>query len=187
METANSLDAQNPARSAARPGLILSAIAAICLFIILIPPVGALIILYLNGVLTLANTLKIGGLLLSTFGSILSPERPFMVVLAIPFMLIFVFSIVYLVAFFLRAAWGPRVLSALAVIWAISVKVSTIVMPLMAMPGSLPAMTFLAMIPGLIAPLIFAIGFTGFMLHSDVVRAWFATIPKDTSPQETRA
>lgn len=187
METDNSLDAQHPARLAARPGFILSAIAAICAVLVLIPPVGALIILYLNSVLTLDNALKIGGLLLSTFGTILSPERPFMVVLAIPFMLIFVFSIVYLAAFFWRAAWGPRILSALAVIWAISVKISTIVMPLMAMPGSLPAMTFLTMIPGLIAPLIFAIGFAGFMLHGDVVRAWFGTIPKDTSPQETRA
>ncbi len=182
METVNSLATPQPARPAARPGFILWSIAAICLVIILIPPVGALVILHLNNVLTLDNTLKIGALLLSTLGNILSPARPFMVVLAIPFVLIFVFSIVYLAAFFLRSAWGPRVLSVLAVIWALSVKVSTIVMPLMAIPGSLPAMTFLAMIPGLIAPLIFAIGFAGFMLHGDVAREWFRTENGSATP-----
>lgn len=186
MVTMHSLDAPHAPRPAARPGFILSAMAAICLVIVLIPPVGALIILYLNDILTLDNILKIGGLLRITLFEILSPARPVMVVLAIPFILIFVFSIVYLMAFFLRAAWGPRVLSALAVIWAVSVKVSTIVMPLMAMPGALPVMTFLAMIPGLIAPLIFAIGFTGFMLHGDVVRAWFGTVQKDPRPKEAR-
>lgn len=179
METMDGFHTSHHRQPAARPGFILAAIAGICVFLLFIPPVGLLIILYQNGILTVANIMKLGGLSLSTLGSLFSPARPFMVVLATPFILIFLFSIVYLTAFFLRAAWGPRVLSTLAVLWAISVKVSTVVMPLMVMPGSLPALTFLGMIPGLIAPLIFALGFVGFMLHGTIPQAWFGTAPKE--------
>lgn len=171
--------APDNATLAARPGLILLAMAIICAVLVLILPVGILIILHQNSILTIGNFLKLGWMSLSTLVAILSPPRPIMLVLAIPSVLVIVFSIVFLIAFRFRAAWGPRVLSALAILWAVSVSASTILLPLLGMPGPLPVFTFLGMLPGLIAPLLFAIGFAGFMLHGDVARAWFGTAPKD--------
>ena len=98
-----------------------------------------------------------------------------MVVLAIPSVLIFVFSIVFLIAFVFRAAWGPRILAVLAILWALSVNASTILVHLLPLSGSLPVLTSLGMVPTLVAPLLLAIGFAGFMRHGDVVRAWFRT------------
>jgi hypothetical protein len=163
----------------ARPGFILSAMAGICAVLVLIPPVGTLIVLHQNGALTIGNVLKLGWLVLTAIVAVLSPPRPLMVVLAIPSVLIFVFSIVFLTAFAFRAAWGPRILGVLAILWALSVNASTIVMPLLTFSGSLPVMTFLGMIPALIAPLVFSIGFAGFMVHGDVARAWFRTGPRE--------
>jgi hypothetical protein len=171
----DSFDTPQVARADIRPGFILSAIAAISLVMVLILPVGILFVLQQNDILTIANVLKLGWLSLTTLVAILSPPRPVMMVLAIPSVMILLFSIVFLTAFFWRARWGPRILSALAIIWAISVNASTILLPILSMPGPLPVLTFLGMIPGLIAPLVFAVGFVGFMLHADVTQEWFRT------------
>jgi hypothetical protein len=171
----DSFDARHAAKPDVRPGFILSAIAAISLVMVLVLPIGTVIVLQQNNVLTIGNVLKLGWLSLTTLVAMLSPPRPVMMVLVIPSVMILLFSIVFLTAFFSRAGWGPRALSVLAVIWAISVNASTILLPLLSMPGPLPVLTFLGMIPGLIAPLVFAVGFVGFMLHADVTQQWFRT------------
>jgi hypothetical protein len=168
-------DPPRAAEPRARPGFILSAMAVICAALVLFPPAGVLVVLYVNDVLTLANVLQIGWLTLGAFVAVLSPPRPYIVVLAIPSVLIFVFSIVFLIAFVFRAAWGPRILAVLAILWALSVSASTILLPLLSYSGSLPVLTSLGMVPTLVAPVLFAIGFAGFMRHGDVVRAWFRT------------
>ena len=173
-------------RPRARPGFILSAMAVIFGLLVFTPLVGTLFVLYRNDALTLGNMLygvsaSLGGLV----HAILS-ARPVTVVLVLPAMLVFLVSIVFLVAFCFRAAWGPRILAALALIWALAANASAVLVPLLGMSGSMPLLTFLGMVPGLVAPFIFALGFAGFMLHGDVARAWFGTFPKDTSPQETR-
>jgi hypothetical protein len=163
----------------ARPGFILSAMAAICAALVLFPPIGIVVVLHLNDVLTIGNVLQIGWLTLGALVAVLSPPRPYMVVLAIPSVLIFVFSIVFLIAFVFRAAWGPRILSVLAIFWALSINASTILVPLLTLSGSLPVLTSLGMVPSLVAPLIFAMSFAGFMVHGDVARAWFRTGPRE--------
>jgi hypothetical protein len=159
----------------ARPGFILSAMAGICAALILFPLVGIVVVLHLNNVLTVGNLLQIGWLFLGALVAVVSPPRPYMMVLAIPSVLIFIFSIVFVTAFVLRAAWGPRILAGLAILWALSVNASTILMPLWTLSGSLPVLTSLGMVPALVAPLLFSIGFAGFMLHGDVAKVWFRT------------
>ncbi len=163
----------------ARPGFILSAMAVICAALILLPFVGAVVVLHLNGVLTISNVLQIGWLVIGALVAVLSPPRPYMVVLAIPSVLIFVFSVVFVAAFVLRAAWAPRILAVLAILWALSVNASTILVPLLTLSGSLPVLTSLGMVPTLVAPLLFAMGFAGFMLHGDVAQAWFRTARRE--------
>lgn len=171
-------DPHRPREPRARPGFILSAMAGICAALVLFPPIGIGIFLHLNDVLTIGNMLQIGWLSLGALVTVLSPPRPYMVVLAIPAVLTFVFSIVFLTAFVFRAAWGPRILAVLAVLWALSVNASTILVPLLTLSESLPVLTSLGLVPTLVAPLIFSIGFAGFMLHGDVARAWFRTAPR---------
>lgn len=173
------LDPPRTSEPRARPGFILSTMAAICAALILFPPVGIVVVLHLNDVLTLSNILQIGWLSLGALVAVLSPPRPYMVVLAIPSVLIFVFSVVYLIAFGFRTAWGPRILAVLAILWALSVNASTILVPLLTLSGSLPVLTSLGMVPTLVAPLLFSIGFAGFMLHGDVAKAWFRTARRE--------
>lgn len=169
------VDPPRAAEPRARPGFILLAMAVICAALVLFPPAGVLVVLYVNDVLTLANVLQMGWLTLGALVAVFFPPRLYMVVLAIPSALIFAFSIVFLIAFVFRAAWGPRILAVLAILWALSVSASTILMPLLTLSGSLPVLTSLGMVPTLVAPIVFAIGFAGFMLHGDVARAWFRT------------
>lgn len=169
----------------ARPGFILSAMAFIFGLLVFTPLVGTLFVLYRNDALTLGNILYGVSASLGVLVHALLSAQPVTVALVLPTMLVFLVAIVFLVAFCFRAAWGPRILAALALIWALAVNASTVVVPLLGMSGSMPLLTFLGMVPGLVAPFIFALGFAGFLLQSDVAQAWFGTFPKDTSPQET--
>jgi hypothetical protein len=176
------LGVQLDAAPAARPGFILSAMAFICALMVVIPPVGMLIVLLLNGVLTFTNIAMMGWFSLTTLFWMFSPPKPIMTMAALPVVLLLLFSITYLLAFFRRASWGPRILSVMALVWAISVSTSTLLVPLIAMPGPLPVMTFLGLIPGMIAPILFALGFAGFVLHGDVAQEWFGTSKRNARP-----
>ena len=171
----------------ARPGFILSAMAAIFGLLVLLPLVGILIVLYNNNALTLANIWGVLWISVVALVSALSSGLPITVFLAVPTAMTFVVAIVFLVAFFFRARWGPSVLTALALIWAVAVDASKILVPLLGMSGSMPLLTVLSMIPSLVAPVVFALGFAGFLLHGDVARAWFRAGPSDCSLQKPRA
>ncbi len=175
------------ATNRARPGFILSAMAAIFGLLLLIPLVGILIVLYNNDALTIANIWGVLRISVVALASALSSGLPIKVVLTVPTALTFVVAIVFLVAFCFRARWGPSVLAALALIWAVAVDASTILVPLLGMSGSMPLLTVLSMIPSLVAPVVFALGFAGFLLHGDVPRAWFRAGPSDCSLQKSRA
>ncbi|MCU0883594.1 MAG: hypothetical protein MUC44_01390 [Beijerinckiaceae bacterium] len=165
-----------------RPGLILSAMAAMSAALIVLPPVGILIFLYQNGALRLEVMLDIGWFFLNTLVPAFPPSRPFMAFIVIPVILLFMVSITYLIAFFRRAAWGPVVVSILAIGWALAASSSTLLVPMLTMPGGLPLLTILGMIPGLVAPVLFALGFVGFLLHADVTRIWFRVARKEPRP-----
>lgn len=172
-------DARPINRKSARPGLVLSTLAAICAALLILPPAGILVALFQDGALRPEMIAEFGWFLLSVLLPRFRPPSSTAALAAIPMLLLFLFAITYLVAFCRRASWGPRFLAALALIWAISAGASTVLLPILAMPGGLPLLTFFGMVPGIIAPTLFAVGFAGFMLHGDVARTWFGTLSED--------
>ncbi|MDP2800723.1 MAG: hypothetical protein Q8O26_02460 [Phreatobacter sp.] len=145
------------------PGVILSAMVVLCIGLITIPVAGALVIIYSWGMLSPFDLLT-----LLTIDSNISE------VFFIPRDLLFIVGLIFIIAFFMRASWGPPILSVLALLWAISASVATMLVPMRAMPGGLPLLTALNLAPAMIAPMLFALGFTGFLLTSDSACRWFA-------------
>lgn len=146
-----------------RAGLILSAMVALCLGLVLIPITGSLIILHQHGMLSV-----------SVFVHLFMQPSAVTKVVIIPSILLFALAVVFIIAFFLRAPWGPGILSALAMIWACCASLATILVPMLAMPGGLPMLTAMNMVPAILSPLLFALSFVGFLLQSEGPRRWFA-------------
>ncbi len=91
-----------------------------------------------------------------------------------PTMLLIFLSAAFLVGYTVRARWAPVVVSILALLWGLTASGATLMIPLLGVPGGLPMVTILMMIPGLIGPVLMAAGMAGFMLTNDRVRARFA-------------
>lgn len=156
------MKARNPEHGTG-PGLILSTMVALCIGLITIPVVGTPMLLYRWGMLPPFA-------LLTLFTSLSNVAMAFF----LPRALLFVLALTFIIAFLLRANWGPRVLSVMALLWAVATGLTTMLVPMFAMPGGLPLITALNMVPAMISPVLFSLGFTGFLLNSDSAHAWFS-------------
>jgi hypothetical protein len=162
------------APSPTAPGVILLGIAFLSAVVVSVPIVGTLYVLSQYGVLSSSAILNAGFIAVRTLFALLSPPNPLQLAVVVPTALLTLFAITFLIAFVRRSRWGPRVTSCLALIWSVSTAINIPLVPALAMPGGLPTLTLLAMIPAMLAPMLFALGFAGFVLKSDVALRWFS-------------
>lgn len=163
-----------PAPSPTAPGPILLGIALLSAVVVSVPIFGTLFVLAQYGLLSPAAILNAGFIAVRTLFALLSPPKLLTLAIMAPSALLTLFAITFLIAFIRRSRWGPRVTSCLALSWSVATAINIPLIPALAMPGGLPTLTLLAMIPAMVAPMLFALGFTGFVLKSDVARRWFS-------------
>lgn len=167
-------------------GALLSSIACLCAILVSVPFILMVYALAQTGLLSALfaplAALKLVFLEFGTLLAFLKWPKPLTLAMIAPPSLLFLFALTYLIAFFRRSAWGPRMVSCLALCWAVSAAIGIVLVPMLAMSGGLPTFTILAMVPGMVAPILFALGFAGFLTTSTVAAHWFSRPRKERNP-----
>ncbi len=154
-----------------KPGWILIAIAALFSIIVIVPTIGISAILLQRGL----NPLDV-------VGQLFAGMNLFVLSLVLPSALLMLLAIVFLVAFALRATWGPRAVSIVAMAWVMAATASRMMMPALAMHSGLPPLTWLGTLPNLLAPFVLTLGLIGFLTTAEGPRAWFSRQGRRSRP-----
>lgn len=145
------------------PGFILMVLAALCAVIVMIPTFVIAAVMIRREL----NPLEI----IMQFHDGLPG---FVLLLLLPSALLMAMSSVFVLAFVLRASWGPIVVSGLALAWVVSGAFAGLALPNGAFGSGLTGHTFLGTISSLLAPFVLVIGFVGFLMNGERPKAWFS-------------
>jgi hypothetical protein len=145
------------------PGFILTVLVALCAVIVMIP--------------TLVMAAVMIRRELNPFAIIMQFHDGlpgFVLLLLLPSALLLAMSSVFVLAFVLRASWGPIVVSGLALAWVVSGAIAGLALPNGAFGSGLTGQTFLGTISSLLAPFVLVLGLVGFLMSGERPKAWFS-------------